>query len=117
MQFGAAMMAPASNMPDVLGLAADRSHQFHSKILRRAFERRRLMRESATRMSTLINKHGIDWGSALYTYNLAERMDDVDQIGLRRHHRVDGLVGRWGLVEYLGILTAFNAERCFCVIF
>ena len=36
-------------------------------------------------------------------------MDDLDEIGLRRHHRVDVLVGHRRLVDHLGVLTALHA--------
>ena len=35
-------------------------------------------------------------------------MHDLDQILLRRHHRVDRLVGSRGLVDHVGVLAAFD---------
>src|ERR1039457_5000606 len=46
-----------------------------------------------------------------HTYHLAEGVDDFYEIGLRRHHRVNRLVGRRGLVDHVLILPALHAFR------
>ena len=38
-------------------------------------------------------------------------MDDVDEIALRRHHRVDRLVGRRRLVDHVRVLAALDRPR------
>ena len=55
-------------------------------------------------------------GLPLHTYNLAERMYHVDQIALRFHHGIDGLVGHRSFVDDVRILAAFDAGRCLRVI-
>jgi hypothetical protein len=35
-------------------------------------------------------------------------MYDLDQVALRVHDGVDGLIGHWGFVDYAQILAAFS---------
>ena len=41
----------------------------------------------------------------------AEAMENLNEIRLRFHHRVDRFVGAGRLVNYIGVLTAFNPFR------
>src|SRR5207245_10687881 len=47
-------------------------------------------------------------GSSLHTNDLAQRMDDFDQVPLRSHDRLDRLVGRGCFVDDLGVLALFD---------
>src|SRR5688500_16964303 len=49
--------------------------------------------------------------STLHANDLTQRMHDVDEIALRRHHRVDRLVGRGRLIEHVVVLAALDAGR------
>ncbi len=48
-------------------------------------------------------------GSALDAQHLAQRVDDLDEIGLGRHDRVDVLVGHGDLVDHALVLSALHA--------
>src|SRR5262252_8361534 len=54
---------------------------------------------------------------SFHAHHLAKRVDDLDQIGLRSHYRVNRLIGRRGLVNDVRILSAFNASRHALVVF
>src|SRR6516225_856264 len=54
---------------------------------------------------------------SFHTHNLAKRVDDFDQIGLRSHYRVNRLIGRRGLVNDVRILSTFDASRHAPVVF
>src|SRR5882672_1767911 len=45
---------------------------------------------------------------SLDTNDLAQGMDNLHQIALRRHDGFDGLVGRRGLVDNVGVFTTFD---------
>src|ERR1700739_3669625 len=47
---------------------------------------------------------------SFHANNLAQRVDDFDQIALRRHHGFDRLVGRRRLVNDVSVLTALDAR-------
>ena len=47
----------------------------------------------------------------LHADHLAQRVHDVDQIALRFHHGVDGLVRHRSFVDDVRVLTALNAGR------
>src|SRR5262249_16803518 len=49
--------------------------------------------------------------SALHAHDLAERVHDLDEVRLRRHHGVDRLVRHGGLVEDAGVLPTLDAGR------
>ena len=51
----------------------------------------------------------------LHADDLAQRMDDLDEIGLRRHDRVDVLVGGRRFVNHAFAFAAFNMRRGPCV--
>src|SRR5262245_33488493 len=51
--------------------------------------------------------------SALDAYHLLQRVHDVDEIRLIRHHLVDILVGARNFVHDAAILAAFDALRLF----
>src|ERR1700687_1937016 len=55
--------------------------------------------------------------SPFYTNDLAQGMDDFHKMALCGHDRLDGLVGRGGLVDDIGILTTFHAFRHTLVVF
>src|SRR6185295_9463156 len=50
--------------------------------------------------------------SALDADDLAQRVDDFHEIPLRRHDRVDRLVGPRGLVDDVRVLPALDARGC-----
>ena len=52
----------------------------------------------------------------LHANDLLQRMDDLDEIALCRHHRVDVLVGHRRFVDHLGVLAALDALRGPCVV-
>src|SRR6266850_7056329 len=52
----------------------------------------------------------------LHAYHLPQRMDDLDEIGLRRHDRVDVLVGARRLVDDAFVLPALDMGRGFDVV-
>src|SRR5215469_16044079 len=54
---------------------------------------------------------------SFHTHNLAKRVHDFDQIGLRSHYRVNRLIGRRGLVNDVRILSTFDAGRHAPVVF
>ena len=48
--------------------------------------------------------------SSLHTNNLPERMDNLHQVRLRRHHRVDRFIGRRRFVNHLGIFPPVKGD-------
>jgi hypothetical protein len=53
----------------------------------------------------------------LHADHLAQRVHHVQQIALRLHHGVDGPVRHRRFVDDVHVLTAFDAGRCFRVVF
>jgi hypothetical protein len=49
--------------------------------------------------------------SAFDANDLSKLVHHLDQVGLRRHDRVDRLVGARRLVDHAGVLAAFHARR------
>ncbi len=49
--------------------------------------------------------------SALHTHDLPQRVHDVDEVRLGRHHRVDVLVRHRRLVDHVGVLAALDVRR------
>src|ERR1043165_3732620 len=49
--------------------------------------------------------------SALDAHDLPQRVNDLDQVALRGHYRVDRLVGAGSFVEHAGVLAAFDGAR------
>src|SRR6187402_1104741 len=54
--------------------------------------------------------------SALHAHYLAQGMDDLHEILLRRHHCLDGLVSRRRLVDHVLVLAALYMRRCLEVV-
>src|SRR4029453_1695111 len=52
----------------------------------------------------------------LHANDLTQRMRDLDQIALRVHYILDGLVSRGRLINHIFIFAAFNARRRLLVI-
>ena len=48
--------------------------------------------------------------SALHAHDLAQRVDDLDEVGLRRHDGIDVLVRRRRLVDHVCVLAALHAR-------
>ena len=47
----------------------------------------------------------------LHANDLPQRVDDVHQVALGRHDRIDRLVGRRGFVQHALIFAAFDTAR------
>src|SRR5262249_28197212 len=52
-----------------------------------------------------------DKSSSLHAHDLTQRVDDLDEVALRRHHRVDRLVRARRLVQHGVVLAALDALR------
>jgi hypothetical protein len=58
----------------------------------------------------------VNIASSLHANDLVQSVHDLDEILLRRHYRVDWLVGCRSLVNHVGVLAAFDARgRCLMV--
>src|SRR5690348_10365349 len=44
----------------------------------------------------------------LYTHHLTQCVDDLHEIALCCHHRIDRLVRRWRLIDHLGVLATLH---------
>ena len=62
---------------------------------------------------TLLRHCLLPSSSSFHTHHLLQRMHDLDQILLRIHHIVDGLVGHRRFVDHVGVFAAFDAGRRF----
>lgn len=61
--------------------------------------------------------HGLSpLSQALHAQHLLQRVNDLDQIGLGRHHRVDVLVSAGCLVQDLRALVTLDALGCLLVV-
>jgi len=56
------------------------------------------------------------FSSSLHTNDLAQRMDNLNKVSLRGHHRIDVLVGHGRLVDDVRVLAALDALSRFFVV-
>src|SRR5687767_1351402 len=73
--------------------------------------------ELASRLASVtLCLRGLSSFLALNADDLAEAVDDLDEVALRFHHGLDGLVGGRRLVDHAGVLPALDALRRLLVI-
>src|SRR5215510_13382180 len=78
-------------------------------VIRRARLRRPSAQQPTARRACTRSPRTPRTGLSLDAYHLAQLVDDLDEIGLGGHHRVDRLVGAGGLVNHRGVLAALDA--------